>query len=208
MRPVLRAVLAAVPLTAALTGLAVPTAEAAQHPATAVTWTVTPGGSLKTFSTPGSFALADTATGATFHNCGHLATSIYLKSGSGLPPDIGRVISVATTSPCTGGGLALSLTGGSTKATPWTIKAESQPGTTFGSIHIVNLAATGTGCSFDLNGYLNWALRDQLTIQREITTASNVSGCNGKINNGDPFTLKFLHYDLGSTISISQAGAA
>lgn len=182
----LRSLLAAVSLAATVAGLAVPAA-AAQSTAT---WTVTPGGVFR--GTDVATWLIDAVTGAKF-NCHALNFSSYLKSGTGLPPKIGKIGSIDFSSPCTGEGLTLTITGNSL---PWGIRAaQYDPATdnASGTILGVQFAITGSTCTADLTGHLRWTYTrvgsfTNFAAPRTLT-AANVTGCAGAISGGDTFNF-------------------
>ena len=163
----------------------------------AITWTVTPGGSIT--ATAGTTTLTDTKTGVAL-TCASSSAPATLKSGSGLSGSrIGSVTSISFNS-CTGPfGITFTVT---SSHLPWHLNAKSfnsSTGVTTGTITGIHAMLSGPGCSATVdgtsptknNGTVAVTYTNSTGVLQVLTTGGNlhifrVSGCMGLIASGDP----------------------
>jgi hypothetical protein len=161
---------------------------------TAVTWTVSPGGSI---TASGSGQVKDTKTG-TIAKCTSIkVTKATIKKGTGLKGAGLGTISASTFTGCTIATISVTV---ATANLPWKLNATSYnatTGVTTGTLTGVQLDASAPGCSATLegttatNGKIKVTYTNSSGVLKLIGTGGNltdedVSGCFGLVNNGDP----------------------
>ena len=121
------------------------------HATTAVTWTVSPGGTATATATAGTITLTDTRTGAV-GTCASSKVTGTLKKGSGLSgQDIGTVTTAAFGTCAALGSVPLTVTTG----LPWRISFTSyhpKTGVVAGTVSGIKVVLTGTFCDAVVNG--------------------------------------------------------
>ncbi|HEY1916230.1 MAG TPA: hypothetical protein VGH27_11720 [Streptosporangiaceae bacterium] len=145
--------LAGTTLTAAVIAVTLASSTAMAGPApylSALTWTVTPGGSFTGKAVTST--VEDTTSGATI-TCKSATMTGSLKSGSGLPGKGLGTIKSLTFGSCLLDGVPYSVSSG---ATDWSLNAASynaaSGGKTFGNISRVHFALSGPNCSAVVDG--------------------------------------------------------
>jgi hypothetical protein len=175
--------------TAAVIGLGVGVAVAVN----AITFTITPGGSIT--AAAGTTSLKDVNTGSTL-SCKSSNSSGTLKSGSGISgSNIGSITALSFNT-CTGPlGLTFTVT---SSGFPWTLSGASfTSGVTTGHIAGIKATLTGPSCTASVAGttattpgkvkitYTNSTHKLKVTAGGGTLHVWNVSGCAGLINTGD-----------------------
>jgi len=165
----------------------------ASQAATAMTWTVTPGGAIT--GSAGTTILKDTTAGLTV-TCTSSSATGTLKSGTGLKgAGIGTVTSLAFNS-CTVDGISLSISTG-TVAYPLNAKSFTA-GVTGGTVTGIHFTVSSSVCGFTVDGTSatanNGSVRTRYTNSSHVLKIIpkhstlhiyNVSGCFGLVSNGD-----------------------
>jgi hypothetical protein len=177
--------------TAAVIGLGVGVAVAVN----AITFTITPGGSIT--ASAGTTSLKDVNTGSTL-SCKSSSATGTLKTGSGIGgANIGSITALSVNN-CTGPlGLTFTVT---SSGFPWTLSGASfnaTSGVTTGHIAGIKATLSGPSCSASVAGatattpgkvkvtYTNSTHKLKVTAGGGTLHAWNVSGCAGLINTGD-----------------------
>jgi hypothetical protein len=169
----------------------------ASQAATAMTWTVTPGGAIT--GSAGTTTLKDTTASLTVTCTSSTATGM-LKPGTGLKgAGIGTVTSLAFNS-CSVDGITLSISTG-TVAYPLNAKSFSA-GVAGGSVTKIHFSVSSSVCSFTVDGtsgtadngsvrtrYANSSQVLRIIPKHSTLHIYNVSGCFGLVNNGDAATV-------------------
>jgi hypothetical protein len=179
--------------TAGAAALAIGFGASSSFAATAVTWTVSPGGTLS--GTAGTTTIKDTTSGTTL-TCTSSKLTGSLKSGTKLPgKGLGTVTSVAFNN-CSVAGQTLSLSSGTVA---WKLNAASYAsGVTHGTISGIHLAISSSLCSAVIDGtgatanngtvkitYANSTHRLKILPTGGNLHVYNVNGCLGLIHTGD-----------------------
>jgi len=179
--------------TAGAAALAIGLGTTTSFAATAVTWSVSPGGSIS--GSAGTTVLKDKTSGTTV-TCSTSTMTGSLKSGKGLAgKGIGTVTSV-TFNNCTVLGQTVSLASGTVA---WKLNAASYTsGVTHGTITGIHLAISSSVCSATIDGtsgtahnglvkitYTNSTHKLKILAAGDNLHVYNVNGCLGVIANGD-----------------------
>ena len=183
--------------TAGAAALAIGFGASTSFAATAITWSVTPGGTIS--GSAGTTVLKDTTSGTTV-SCSTSTMTGSLKSGHGLAgKGLGTVTSVAFNN-CTVLGQTVSLSSGTVA---WKLNAASYTsGVTHGTISGIHLAISSSVCSAIIDGTGATANNGKVKITYTNSTHKlkilaaggnlhvyNVNGCLGVIANGDAGTI-------------------
>ena len=164
----------------------------------AITWTISPGGSVT--GAAGKTTLKDTKTG-TVLTCTSSATAATLKKGSGQTNPIGKITSVTFTNCMGPGGLSFTATTSASQTHPWKLNGSTfSAGVTHGNITGVTASISGSGCTATVAGTTATTpgkVTGTYTNSTHVLKVSggnlhiyNVSsGCLGLINTGDPSTF-------------------
>jgi hypothetical protein len=179
--------------TAGAAALAIGLGATTSFAATAITWSVSPGGSIS--GSAGTTVLKDTTSGTTV-TCSTSTMTGSLKSGKGLAgKGLGTVTSVAFNN-CTVLGQTVSLASGTVA---WKLNAASYTsGVTHGTISGIHLAISSSVCSAIIDGtgatahngkvkitYTNSTHKLKILAAGDNLHVYNVNGCLGVIANGD-----------------------
>jgi hypothetical protein len=168
---------------------------------TAITWTVTPGGTVT--GTAGKTVTRDTTTGAQVI-CTSSSVATTLKRGAGRKNPLGQITAVAYNN-CTFSGVGTSITSSASSTNPWLLRGATYSsgvthgriGNIQGSFSITSTFGTCSGAFAGTNattpGYVKVTYNNStgvLTTGGGNLHAWNVTGaCLGHINTGDPLTV-------------------
>jgi hypothetical protein len=193
-------------------------------PASAATWTVTPGGQYRAQVRNDNFwGILDVGTNQELRctvNASAWSMRLLFKKGTGLSDPIGWVRSLSFPKPCLPGGMGpVTL---STAGTPWGINAlsyDSAGQVTSGRLRHLHLALSGPHCSAVLDG--SSATADDGTAPFEYNNgpantlqtaygpgsgnlhAYRVTGCRGMLHSGDVVRV-FFGYDLSRELIVTS----
>jgi hypothetical protein len=182
--------------TAGAAALALGLGATTSFAATAITWSVSPGGSIS--GAAGTTVVKDTTSGASA-SCTSSDLTGTLKSGHRLPgKGLGTVTSVAFNN-CTVDGQTLSISSGTVA---WPLNAATySSGVTHGTISGIHISVSSSICSFVIDGTGASAHNGKVSITYTNSTHKlkilpkgnlhvyNVSGCLGLISTGDSGTI-------------------
>jgi hypothetical protein len=171
------------------------------HATTAVTWTVSPGGTATATATAGTITLTDTRTGAV-GTCASSKVTGTLKKGSGLSgQDVGTVTTAAFGNCAALGSVPLTVTAA---GLPWRISFTSyhpKTGVVAGTVSGIKVVLTGTFCDAVVNGtsgpadgVVSALYNDRIGQLTFLGSGANlhywhVKNCHQLINDGDPVAL-------------------
>jgi hypothetical protein len=182
-------------LTLSAAALALGVSAASASAATAVTWSVSPGGSIS--GAAGTTKVTDKTSGLTV-TCTSSAVTGSLKSGTGLKGTGLGTVTALNFSNCSVDGITLSLSSGPVKYSVNFTSYKAATGVSSGTISKIHFTISSSECSAVIDGTSGTANNGKVKITytnktatlKILTTGStlhvyDVSGCLGAISNGD-----------------------
>jgi hypothetical protein len=197
----------AIVMTVGTAALAAGLSAAPSFAATATTWSVSPGGTVKLIPS-GRFTLTDTVSGKSLV-CGHTNGSATFKSGRGLSGAGIGSITALTFASCTGpNAQAFTVKAGHL---PWKLNAQTYNpaitgGLTTGTVTGIHATLSASGCHATVDGtsatagngktqihYHNSLAKLKIRTDGSNLHAYNASGCAGLIKSGDAITFSIAY---------------